>query len=77
MNFESINFLFYNKIFYWNLIEDESLFIGFDRLQNLIIDTDYHRRKSKINIISIELKHIFLGIENTVVNNKPEKYLNS
>ncbi|CAF0793067.1 unnamed protein product [Rotaria sordida] len=29
-----------------NVEKDESLFIGFDRLQNLIIDTDYHRRKT-------------------------------
>ncbi|CAF3705472.1 unnamed protein product [Rotaria socialis] len=29
-----------------NTEKDESLFIGFDRLQNLIIDTDYHKRKA-------------------------------
>ncbi|CAF3554429.1 unnamed protein product, partial [Adineta steineri] len=35
-----------------NSEKDESLYIGFDRLQNLIIDTDYHKRKSNENKIT-------------------------
>ncbi|CAF4075026.1 unnamed protein product [Adineta steineri] len=35
-----------------NSKKDESIYIGFDRLQNLIIDTDYHKRKSNENKIT-------------------------
>ncbi|CAF1321214.1 unnamed protein product [Adineta ricciae] len=27
--------------------KDESIYIGFDRLENLVIDTDYHKRKAR------------------------------
>ncbi|UJR35254.1 hypothetical protein I4U23_028018 [Adineta vaga] len=32
-----------------NSPKDDSIYIGFDRLQNLVIDTDYHKRKANEN----------------------------